>query len=138
MDTFRTATPYPFCPGCGHGLILDQLNAALVKLQLDPRQTVIVSDIGCVGLADPCFITNTFHGLHGRSVAYASGIKLANPELAVIVVIGDGGSQASVAALRFRKLVFRLPFRHFVVMSQLADHAAKCSQAVACARPTPV
>src|SRR5512136_670324 len=91
MDTFRSAVPYPFCPGCGHGLILDQLNAALVKLQLDPRRTVIVSDIGCVGLADPCFITNTFHGLHGRSVAYASGIKLANPELAVIVLIGDGG-----------------------------------------------
>jgi 2-oxoglutarate ferredoxin oxidoreductase subunit beta len=91
MDTFRNATPYPFCPGCGHGLILDQLNAALVKLQLDPRQVVIVSDIGCVGLADPCFITNTFHGLHGRSVAYASGIKLANPELAVVVLIGDGG-----------------------------------------------
>jgi 2-oxoglutarate/2-oxoacid ferredoxin oxidoreductase subunit beta len=91
MDTFRNAIPYSFCPGCGHGLILDQLNAALVKLQLDPHQTVIVSDIGCVGLADPCFITNTFHGLHGRSVAYASGIKLANPELAVIVLIGDGG-----------------------------------------------
>jgi pyruvate/2-oxoacid:ferredoxin oxidoreductase beta subunit len=91
MDTFRNAIPYPFCPGCGHGLILDQLNAALVKLQLDPHQTVIVSDIGCVGLADPCFITNTFHGLHGRSVAYASGIKLANPSLRVIVVMGDGG-----------------------------------------------
>jgi pyruvate/2-oxoacid:ferredoxin oxidoreductase beta subunit len=91
MDTFRNATPYPFCPGCGHGLILDQLNAALVKLQLDPHRTVIVSDIGCVGLADPCFITNTFHGLHGRSVAYASGIKLANPSLRVIVVMGDGG-----------------------------------------------
>lgn len=91
MHTFRNATPYPFCPGCGHGLILDQLNAALVKLQLDPHQTVIVSDIGCVGLADPCFITNTFHGLHGRSVAYASGIKLANPELKVVVLMGDGG-----------------------------------------------
>ena len=91
VDTYRSATPYPFCLGCGHGLILDQLNAALVKLQLDPHQTVIVSDIGCVGLADPCFITNTFHGLHGRSVAYASGIKLANPGLRVIVVMGDGG-----------------------------------------------
>jgi 2-oxoglutarate ferredoxin oxidoreductase subunit beta len=91
MDTYRNASPYPFCPGCGHGLILDQLNAALVKLQLDPHRVVIVSDIGCVGLADQYFITNTFHGLHGRSVAYASGIKLANPSLRVIVVIGDGG-----------------------------------------------
>ena len=91
MHTFRNASPYPFCPGCGHGLILDQLDAALVKLQLDPHQVVIVSDIGCVGLADQYFAVNTFHGLHGRSLAYASGIKLANPTLKVIVVIGDGG-----------------------------------------------
>jgi len=91
MDTFRNSSPYPFCPGCGHGPILDQLNAALVKLQLDPHQVVIVSDIGCVGLADQYFVANTFHGLHGRSVAYASGIKLANPDLKVIVVTGDGG-----------------------------------------------
>jgi pyruvate/2-oxoacid:ferredoxin oxidoreductase beta subunit len=91
MDTYRNSSPYPFCPGCGHGMILDRLNAALVKLQLDPRKTVIVSDIGCVGLADQYFVTNTFHGLHGRSVAYATGIKLANPDLKVIVVMGDGG-----------------------------------------------
>ena len=91
MDTYRNSSPYPFCPGCGHAMILNHLDAALVKLQLDPRRTVIVSDIGCVGLADQYFVTNTFHGLHGRSVAYAAGIKLANPELEVIVVMGDGG-----------------------------------------------
>jgi pyruvate/2-oxoacid:ferredoxin oxidoreductase beta subunit len=91
MDTYRNSSPYPFCPGCGHSLILDHLNAALVKLQLDPHKTVFVSDIGCVGLADQYFVTNTFHGLHGRSVAYATGIKLANPELKVIVAMGDGG-----------------------------------------------
>jgi pyruvate/2-oxoacid:ferredoxin oxidoreductase beta subunit/Pyruvate/2-oxoacid:ferredoxin oxidoreductase gamma subunit len=83
--------PYPFCPGCGHGLILNHLDAALVRLQLDPRQVVIVSDIGCVGLSDQYFHTNAFHGLHGRSVTYATGIKLANPDLKVIVLMGDGG-----------------------------------------------
>jgi len=83
--------PYPFCPGCGHGMILNHLDAALVRLQLDPRQVVIVSDIGCVGLSDQYFHTNAFHGLHGRSVTYATGIKLANPELKVIVLMGDGG-----------------------------------------------
>ncbi len=72
-------------------MILNHLDAALVKLQLDPRKTVIVSDIGCVGLSDQYFVTNTFHGLHGRSVAYATGIKLANPELHVLVTMGDGG-----------------------------------------------
>ncbi|MCL5950214.1 MAG: thiamine pyrophosphate-dependent enzyme [Chloroflexi bacterium] len=83
---------YPFCPGCGHGLILDHLNAALVKLQLDPLKTVIVTDIGCVGMSDQYFSVNAFHGLHGRAITYASGIKMANPNLNVIVLMGDGGT----------------------------------------------
>jgi 2-oxoglutarate/2-oxoacid ferredoxin oxidoreductase subunit beta len=83
--------PYFFCPGCGHGLITDQINAALVKLQLDPKKVVIVTDIGCSGLTDKYFKTNAFHGLHGRSITYATGIKLANPDLKVIVLMGDGG-----------------------------------------------
>lgn len=92
LATYRNQTPYPFCPGCGHGPILDHLNAALVKLQHDPRQVVIVSDIGCSGLSDQYFGTSAFHGLHGRSITYATGIKLARPELTVIVVMGDGGT----------------------------------------------
>jgi len=93
ITTYRDpAQPkYPFCPGCGHGPILDSLNAALVKLQLDPRQVAIVTDIGCSGLSDQYFIPNAFHGLHGRSVTYATGLKLANPDLHVIVIMGDGG-----------------------------------------------
>ena len=87
----ETLLPYFFCPGCGHGMITDHLNAALLKLQLDPHKVVIVTDIGCSGLADRYFATNAFHGLHGRSVTYATGIKLANPELKVIVLMGDGG-----------------------------------------------
>jgi len=87
----KTKLPYPFCPGCGHGRILDALNSALVKLSLDPQDIVIVTDIGCAGLSDKYFVTNTFHGLHGRSVTYATGIKTANPKLKVIVLIGDGG-----------------------------------------------
>jgi len=87
----ETLLPYFFCPGCGHGMITDHLNAALLKLQLDPHKVVIVTDIGCSGLADKYFTTNAFHGLHGRSVTYATGIKLANPELKVIVLMGDGG-----------------------------------------------
>lgn len=93
FDTYldQTTLPYAFCPGCSHGRILDQLNQALVQLQLDPHQVVIVSDIGCVGISDRHFTTHAFHGLHGRSVTYATGIKLANPDLKVIVLIGDGG-----------------------------------------------
>ncbi|MBP8973405.1 MAG: 2-oxoglutarate synthase, partial [Anaerolineae bacterium] len=84
--------PLPFCPGCGHSAIVKHLDAALVQLQLDPRQVVLVTDIGCQGLADRYFDTNAFHGLHGRSVTYATGIKLADPDLQVIVLIGDGGT----------------------------------------------
>ncbi len=87
----ETLLPYFFCPGCGHGMITDHLNAALVKLQIDPHKVVVVTDIGCSGLADKYFTTNAFHGLHGRSVTYATGIKLANPDLKVIVLMGDGG-----------------------------------------------
>lgn len=90
--TYRNERPYPFCPGCGHTHILNHLDTALTRLALDPHEVVLVSDIGCVGLSDQYFRTNAFHGLHGRSVAYATGIKLANPHLKVIVLIGDGGT----------------------------------------------
>ncbi len=91
-ESYRNEKSYPFCPGCGHGLILNQLNAALVQLALDPKRVVIVSDIGCQGLGDQYFATHAFHGLHGRSIAYATGIKLADPDLKVIVLMGDGGA----------------------------------------------
>ncbi len=92
ISTFRTEDPYPFCPGCGHGPILDRLNEAMIKLDLDPTKVVIVSDIGCSGLSDQYFVTSAFHGLHGRSTTYATGIKLANPDLEVVVIMGDGGT----------------------------------------------
>ncbi len=83
--------PLPFCPGCGHDPLIKALDKALVKLQLDPKKVVIVTDIGCIGLADRDFVTHAFHGLHGRSITYACGLKLARPELTVIVLKGDGG-----------------------------------------------
>ena len=92
LATYRNEKPYPFCPGCGHAPVLDRLNDALVQLAIDHEDVVIVSDIGCSGLSDQYFTTSAFHGLHGRSVTYATGIKLANPELTVIVIMGDGGT----------------------------------------------
>jgi 2-oxoglutarate ferredoxin oxidoreductase subunit beta len=83
--------PLPFCPGCGHEALVRALDAALVELQPDPREVVIVTDIGCIGLADRHFATSAFHGLHGRSITYACGLKLARPELMVIALKGDGG-----------------------------------------------
>lgn len=87
----QATLPFPFCPGCGHGTILERLDEALVRLQVDPKRLVIVTDIGCSGLSDKFFTTNAFHGLHGRSVTYATGLKLADPGLRVVVLMGDGG-----------------------------------------------
>ncbi len=84
--------PYPFCPGCGHTKIASMIDEGLRALALPPERVVVVTDIGCVGLTDRHFSTNAFHGLHGRSITYASGIKLADPDLKVIVVMGDGGT----------------------------------------------
>jgi 2-oxoglutarate ferredoxin oxidoreductase subunit beta len=92
LASYRTERPYPFCPGCGHSAILDALNHGLVRRGADPASVVIVSDIGCSGLSDEYFATSAFHGLHGRSITYASGIKLARPELDVVVIMGDGGA----------------------------------------------
>ncbi len=99
MNYFDESTPLPFCPGCGHSHILPAIGEALQDLELDAEKVVLVSDIGCVGLSDQHFATNTMHGLHGRSFTYATGIKLANPDLEVIVMIGDGGCGIGAAHL---------------------------------------
>ena len=71
LNTYRTDSPYPFCPGCGHGSILDTLDRALLEVGLDPADVVIVTDIGCSGLSDQYFRTSAFHGLHGRPLPVA-------------------------------------------------------------------
>jgi len=99
ITTYRNAVPLGFCPGCGHRLILEALDRALVRLQWDPATVIIVSDIGCVGLSDQYLDTSGFHGLHGRSLTYATGIKLARPDLHVVNLIGDGGCGIGCAHL---------------------------------------
>ncbi len=83
--------PPVFCPGCTHERITYILDQALARLNLRADQVVLVSDIGCSGLFDTFFKTHAFHGLHGRALTYAAGLKMANPELTVIVTMGDGG-----------------------------------------------
>ncbi len=83
--------PYPFCPGCSHGQVLDALGKALPMVGVAPNRVALVTDIGCIGISDKHFGMHTFHGLHGRSVTYATGLKLGNPDLTVVVLVGDGG-----------------------------------------------
>ena len=87
----NTGRPPVFCPGCSHERIVNALDKALVSMGLDGNQVVIVSDIGCSGLFDTFFNTHAFHGLHGRALTYATGLKMARPDLTVIVTMGDGG-----------------------------------------------
>jgi len=79
-----------WCPGCGDFGILAALKGALVKLQIPPENTVVVSGVGC-GSKLPHFIkTYGFEGLHGRALPPATGIHLANDRLTVVAVGGDG------------------------------------------------
>lgn len=92
MDSLlNTSRPPVFCPGCTHEKITKSLDKALVKIGIPADKTVIVSDIGCSGLFDTFFNVHALHGLHGRALTYATGLKLADPDLNVIVTMGDGG-----------------------------------------------
>ena len=87
----NTGRPPIFCPGCSHERITRALDRAFQNMGLSGEQIVIVTDIGCSGLFDTFFHTHAFHGLHGRALTYAAGLKMARPELNVIVTMGDGG-----------------------------------------------
>jgi len=83
--------PPVFCPGCSHERITHTLDNAFQNMDLAGDRIVMVSDIGCSGLFDTFFNTHALHGLHGRALTYAAGLKLARPELKVVVTMGDGG-----------------------------------------------
>ncbi len=82
--------PTFWCSGCGHGVIIRALAQAFDELQIPPAKIVIVTGIGCFGRADDYFLTNALHTLHGRAIAYATGVKIARPDLVVCALMGDG------------------------------------------------
>lgn len=87
---FEHKTP-TWCPGCGDFAVWRSLKIALAAKKKEPHECVIVFDIGCSGNMDDKIKVYGFHGLHGRALPLAAGIKLANHHLPVIVVAGDGG-----------------------------------------------
>lgn len=94
-----------WCPGCGNFAILESVKKALVKCALEPHQVLFVSGIGQAAKSPHYMNVNLFDGLHGRSLPVATGAKLANKNLAVIVESGDGcsygeGGNHFLAALR--------------------------------------
>ena len=89
IEDYQSSTPR-WCPGCGDHSILTAFQRLLEDEQLRPEQTVFVSGIGCSGRFPHFIKTYGFHGLHGRALPVATGIKLERPELHVFVVMGDG------------------------------------------------
>lgn len=86
--------PLMWCPGCGNGIVMRCLVKAIDKMGLDEDKTVIVGGIGCSSRAVGYLDFNTLHTTHGRALAFATGVKLARPELNVIVITGDGDATA--------------------------------------------
>ena len=92
--------PHIWCPGCGNGVIMRDVAVALDELINDPDSDfdrdniVIVSGIGCSSRAAGYLDFNSIHTTHGRAIAFATGIKMANPKLHVVVLTGDGDCSA--------------------------------------------
>lgn len=82
--------PHIWCKGCGNGVILNCFVKALDELNIDLNKVVVVSGIGCIGRISGYTNTDSFHTTHGRPIAFATGVKIAKPELKVAVISGDG------------------------------------------------
>ncbi len=86
--------PHMWCPGCGHGTILNSLLRAIEGLGLEKNQIVITSGIGCSARISGYVDFHSLHTMHGRALACATGVKLSRPHLNVIVPMGDGDALA--------------------------------------------
>lgn len=86
--------PHVWCPGCGNGIVLGALIRAIDRIGLTKDEIVLASGIGCSGRMNVYVDFNTIHTTHGRALTFATGIKLANPSLTVISVMGDGDATA--------------------------------------------
>lgn len=86
--------PHVWCPGCGLGILLGSLVRSLAEGGYDKNDVVLVSGIGCSGRLPVYVDVGSVHTTHGRALTYATGVKLAKPQLKVIVVMGDGDATA--------------------------------------------
>ena len=87
---FATDQEVRWCPGCGDYAVLKAVQRTMPELGADPAKTVFVSGIGCSSRFPYYMETYGFHTIHGRAPAFATGVKLANPELDVWIITGDG------------------------------------------------
>ncbi|GBD12822.1 2-oxoglutarate oxidoreductase subunit KorB [bacterium HR24] len=94
VKDYRSDQKPVWCPGCGDFGVLSATFKALAALQLPKHQVVVVSGIGCSSRAPYFMSTFGFHGVHGRALPIATGIKLTRPDLTVLVLGGDGDLMA--------------------------------------------
>ena len=87
---YKSATKPVWCPGCGDFSVLSTITKALAALGLAPEQVAVISGIGCSSRIPAYLNTYGFHGVHGRALALATGLKVARPDLTVLVTGGDG------------------------------------------------
>jgi 2-oxoglutarate ferredoxin oxidoreductase subunit beta len=86
--------PNMWCAGCGNGIVLGAIIRAVDSLSLDKDKVAMISGIGCTGRMPVYVDFNTMHTTHGRALAFATGLKMARPEMDIIVVMGDGDALA--------------------------------------------
>jgi 2-oxoglutarate ferredoxin oxidoreductase subunit beta len=86
--------PHIWCPGCGHGIVLNSLLRAIENLGMSKNEIVMISGIGCSSRISGYVDFHTLHTIHGRALAFATGVKLSLPELNLIVPMGDGDALA--------------------------------------------
>jgi 2-oxoglutarate ferredoxin oxidoreductase subunit beta len=86
--------PNVWCSGCGIGIVMSALIRAVDRMELDKNEVALVSGIGCTGRMPVYLDFNTMHTTHGRALAFATGLKIAQPKLKVIVIMGDGDAVA--------------------------------------------
>ncbi len=86
--------PHIWCSGCGHGIVLNALLRAIEELGMNKNEIVMVSGIGCSARISGYVDFHTLHTIHGRALAFATGVKLSRPELNLFVPMGDGDALA--------------------------------------------
>ncbi|WP_373500064.1 2-oxoacid:ferredoxin oxidoreductase subunit beta [Desulfococcus sp.] len=86
--------PHMWCQGCGHGIVLNSLLRGVEQLGMSKNEIVMVSGIGCSSRISGYVDFHSLHTLHGRALAFATGVKMSKPELNVIVPMGDGDALA--------------------------------------------
>jgi 2-oxoglutarate ferredoxin oxidoreductase subunit beta len=86
--------PNVWCAGCGIGIVMSALIRAIDRIGLEKDGVALVSGIGCTGRMPVYMDFNTIHTTHGRALAFATGLKIARPELKVITIMGDGDALA--------------------------------------------